>query len=198
MRKSLVSLILYLNPSLDKQLTLIILDRLIEEWTSPVYAFFGKIPNISYVNGCCVHEFRCSAKTCKAKGVNKWIIRRYLDTTDCRSTSNLKCHAITCWGADNVDRALEAKVNIEEARVTLAGLKDGSITAAFERTGKAKVSYSHQQHTKPETRYESNPVKFVIINRPSNLVRDADIMDVARLPDISSEVDFRPSDWDDV
>jgi len=58
-----------------------------------------------------------------------------------------------CWGTENVDRALAAKVNIEEARVTLAGLKDGSITAAFERTGKGKVSYSHRQHTKAETRY---------------------------------------------
>ena len=139
--------------SLDEQLTLIILDRLIEEWTSPIYAFFGKIPDISYVNGRCVHEFRCSAQSCKAKGVNKRIVRRYLDTTDCRSTSNLKHHATMCWGAENVERALDAKVDIEGARVFLAGLKDGSLTAAFERTGKGKVSYSHRQHTKAETRY---------------------------------------------
>ena len=76
-----------------------------------------------------------------------------MDTTDCRSTSNLKRHATMCWGAENVDRALDAKVDIEGARVTLAGLKDGSLTAAFERTGKGKVSYSHRQHTKAETRY---------------------------------------------
>ena len=150
MRKSWVSLILY-SVNLDKQLTLIILDRLIEEWTSPVYAFFGKIPDISYVNGRCVHEFRCSAKSCKAKGVHKRIVRRYLDTSDCKSTSNLKRHATMCWGAENVEGALAAKVDIEGARVTLAGLKDGSITAAFERTGKGKVSYSHRQHSKVET-----------------------------------------------
>lgn len=138
---------------MENKLTLIILDRLIEEWTSPVYAFFGKVPDITYINGRCAHEFRCSSKSCKAKGVNKRIVRRYLDTTDCKSTSNLKRHAIMCWGTENVDRALAAKVNIDEARVTLAGLKDGSITAAFERTGKGKVSYSHRQHTKAETRY---------------------------------------------
>jgi hypothetical protein len=31
--------------------------------------------------------------------------------------------------------------------------KDGSITAIFERVGKGKVSYSHQQHTKTEAKY---------------------------------------------
>ena len=71
------------------------------------------------------------------------MVRQYLDTTDSKSTSNLKHHAIMCWGTENVDRALAAKVNIEEAHVTLAGLKDGSITATFERSGKGKVSYSH-------------------------------------------------------
>jgi hypothetical protein len=35
-----------------------------------------------------------------------------------------------------------------------AGLKrNGSITEAFERIGKEKVSYSHYQHTYTETRY---------------------------------------------
>ena len=155
-----MSLILYWSLDNLKQLTLIILGRLIEEWTSPIYAFFGKIPDISYINGRCVHEFRCSAKSCKAKGVYKRIVRRYLDTTDCKSTSNLKRHAIMCWGAENVDRALDTKVDIKEARVTLAGLKDGSITAAFERTGKGKVSYSHRQHTKAETRY----LKLILSN----------------------------------
>ena len=44
--------------------------------------------------------------------------------------------------------------NIESAREALKGaeLRDGSITAVFERTGKGKVSYSHRNHTEEETR----------------------------------------------
>ena len=50
---------------------------------------------------------------------------------------------------DNSDNAS----NIELAREVLKGaeLCDGSITAVFERTGKGKVSYSHQNHTEEET-----------------------------------------------
>ena len=68
------------------------------------------------------------------------------------SSSNLKHHAVLCWGADTIGKALDAKVDIESARKTLGGLQDGSITAAFECKGKGKVSYSHRQHTKAETR----------------------------------------------
>jgi hypothetical protein len=81
------------------------------------------------------------------------MVRRYLDTMDRKSTSNLKRHATVCWGAETVDGALEAKVDISSARATLGNLKDGSITAAFQRRkGKGKVSYSHRQHTRVETR----------------------------------------------
>jgi transcriptional/translational regulatory protein YebC/TACO1 len=44
--------------------------------------------------------------------------------------------------------------NLEEVRDKIAGaiLKDGSVTAAFERKGKQNVTYSHRQHTKQETK----------------------------------------------
>jgi stalled ribosome alternative rescue factor ArfA len=44
-----------------------------------------------------------------------------------------------------------------EARKKIVGeyLHDGTITTSFERKGKGKVSYSHRQHTRTETRYES-------------------------------------------
>ena len=32
-------------------------------------------------------------------------------------------------------------------------LRDGSITAVFERTGNGKVTYSHRPHTENETQY---------------------------------------------
>ena len=99
----------------------------------------------------CTHEFRCSAGVCKGKGTNKWIVQCYLNTLDWMSSSNLKQHAILCWGGDTVGKALDAKVDIESARKILGGHQDGSITAAFERKGKGKVSYSHRQHPKAET-----------------------------------------------
>ena len=44
--------------------------------------------------------------------------------------------------------------DVYAARAVLAKpvLRDGSITAAFERVGEEKVMYSHQQHTRTESR----------------------------------------------
>ena len=126
--------------------------RLIEDWTSPIYTFFGPIPDITYnAEGRRAHEFRCSAGVCKGKGTNKRIVWRFLDTLDQTSSSNLKRHAVICWGGDTVGKALDAKVDIESACKILGGHQNGSITAAFEHKGKGKVLYSHRQHTKAET-----------------------------------------------
>jgi hypothetical protein len=60
-----------------------------------------------------------------------------------------------CWGDEAVSAADNTK-DLDGARTVLAksGLKrNGSITDAFERIGKEKVSYSHRQHTYTETRY---------------------------------------------
>jgi transcriptional/translational regulatory protein YebC/TACO1 len=50
----------------------------------------------------------------------------------------------------------EAK-NVNEAHTKVVGgiLHTGSITAVFERKGKGKVTYSHKQNTKTETKYIS-------------------------------------------
>jgi hypothetical protein len=60
-----------------------------------------------------------------------------------------------CWGEETVTAADKTK-DLEAARTVLAKskMKDGSITAAFERIGKGVLTYSHRQHTYPETRYE--------------------------------------------
>ena len=129
------------------------LGRLSAEWTSPIYAFFKPMPEVTYSpEGRRAHKFRCASSHCRGKGANGQIVRRYLNTLDRKSTSNLKCHAITCWGSKTVDDALDAKVDIESTRKTLKTFKDRSITVAFERKGKEKVSYSHRPHTKAETR----------------------------------------------
>jgi hypothetical protein len=118
-----------------------------------VYAFFHAEVAINYINNRCVHDFTCAAKHCKARGKNPRLVRRYLDTGDSKSTRALRRHAKACWGEENVAKADHAK-DIDAARDALKGamLRDGSITAVFERTGKGKVSYSHRQHLKAETR----------------------------------------------
>ncbi|KAG1785525.1 uncharacterized protein HD556DRAFT_1457539 [Suillus plorans] len=43
------------------------LKHLMQEWVSPVYAFFHPTPNIVEIGGWRAHEFKCQAKGCKAK-----------------------------------------------------------------------------------------------------------------------------------
>ena len=76
-----------------------------------------------------------------------------MDTKDTRLTSNLHGHAKLCWGTEVISAAGDAK-NANEVRTKICPgfLRDGSITAAFERKGKGKVSYSHRPHTRQETK----------------------------------------------
>jgi hypothetical protein len=120
------------------------------DWNSPIYVFFKSTPAIEYINQRRVHVFECNAKHCKGK-VNGRKVRRYLDTTDAKSTGNLRKHARVCWGVDAVAAADEAR-NIGAAFDALKKSKDGSITEAFNRVGKVKVTYSHRQHTTTQTR----------------------------------------------
>ena len=75
-----------------------------QDWNSPIYAFFKAIPMIEYIQGCRLHVFECTATHCKGKG-NGRLVRRYLDTGDAKSTSNLRKHAKICWGEDTVTAA---------------------------------------------------------------------------------------------
>ena len=100
-----------------------------------------------------MHDFTCNAKNCKGKGKTPRQVRRYLDTGDSKSTGSLRRHAKLCWGSDIVAQADATKdVGIARAGLKDAELKDGSITAVFERTGKGKITYSHRPHTHAETR----------------------------------------------
>jgi hypothetical protein len=103
------------------------------------------------VKGRRVHVFECAAKTCRGK--NGRDVRRFLDTSDAKSTSGLRRHAKSCWGDEAVEAA-DSTQDLQGARVILAKtkLRDGSITAEFERIGKGKITYSHRQHTKTESR----------------------------------------------
>ncbi|KIM51314.1 hypothetical protein SCLCIDRAFT_143510, partial [Scleroderma citrinum Foug A] len=118
-----------------------------KEWSAPIYAFFEPVPRNIEVEGWPAHEFKCSARGCKGT------VRRYLDTKDAGSTGNLRRHARSCWGADVVKAADDAR-NVDDVRTKIwpGLLKDGSITTAFKRKGNGQVTYSHRQHTRQETK----------------------------------------------
>ena len=75
--------------------------------------------------------------------------------SDWKSTGNLRKHAQLCWGDDTIKGA-NACADLKSACNGLAyatKLRDGSITMAFERKGKGKLTFSLRQHTKAETRF---------------------------------------------
>lgn len=135
-------------------------------WTSPIYAFFHPIPKFGLDEKTQrpYHEFFCFAKSCNHS------IKRYLDKKDAGSTGNMHKHAKTCWGEETVKAAMDTGT-ADEAREVLAKHKDGSIAAAFQVKGKGKVTYSHRQHTRTQTRAEI--VRWVSESvRPFSIVKD--------------------------
>jgi hypothetical protein len=65
----------------------------------------------------------------------------------------MRKHARKCWGDDIIASADKAANANDVRQTTIKGFLDPqSITAAFERKGKGKVTYSHRQHTKTEAR----------------------------------------------
>ncbi|KAG0692625.1 hypothetical protein DFH29DRAFT_817323 [Suillus ampliporus] len=130
------------------------IERLMKEWTSPVYAFFDPTLRIIENDGWWAHEFKCSAQGCKTT------IRRYLDKKDARSTGNMRKHVKSCWGDVVLQAADDAKDASEVCTKIVPGiLRDRSITVSFECKGKGKVTYSNRQHTCAETNLR--PFKIV-------------------------------------
>ncbi|GLB40080.1 hypothetical protein LshimejAT787_0705900 [Lyophyllum shimeji] len=125
------------------------LERMAKKWDLAVYAFFEPMPKIVYVKGRRAHEFACTARGCK------YTARRYLDTRDKTSTSNLIKHVRSCWGEEAWVAANECST-VDEARKSVVSPlnTNGSILASFKLKGKGKVTYSHRQHTRTETRAE--------------------------------------------
>ena len=123
-----------------------------KKWTSPVYVFFKKTPQIEYKGGRRCHVFECAAARCK--GRNSRYIVRFLDKGDANSTSNLLRHSKICWGVEAVEAAT-ATQDLDAARNVLAKtkLRDGTILAEFQLLSKDTVTYRHTQHTTREARY---------------------------------------------
>ncbi|KAF8811029.1 hypothetical protein BYT27DRAFT_7027152, partial [Phlegmacium glaucopus] len=147
-------------------------EHLSKEWTAGVYGFFKPDPIIEHVNGRRAHTFICAATHCRGTTRN---VRRFLDTRDAKSTSNLRRHALKCRGEENVDAARGRPV--DEIREATKGISpSGLITAAFERKGKGKVSYSHRQHTRTETSLMKTGRPEYWIPSPSTVARDVKLV----------------------
>ncbi len=118
-------------------------------WTSPIYAFFDYNIAITYIEGRPCVDFICAAMNCK--NPKRQHVRQYLDKKDKGSTSNLRRHAIKCFGLDTVRRSQNS--TIDAVRKGLAGfLQNGTIPMAFEASAsRGVVSYSNQPISKVET-----------------------------------------------
>ncbi|KAF8126012.1 hypothetical protein EV363DRAFT_1349519 [Boletus edulis] len=115
------------------------LEALKKTWRSPIYTFFSDDVSVQYHNSRPCHFFPCAARKCKTALGG---VRRYQDTKDKSSTTNLKHHAIGCFGKDAVTNALKGKD---------ANPNSGSIFAAFARQGQQPVRYNHRTHSNPST-----------------------------------------------
>ncbi|KIL54599.1 hypothetical protein M378DRAFT_92236, partial [Amanita muscaria Koide BX008] len=141
-------------------------EKMMKHWTSPIYAFFGPVPAIEYVHGRRCHVFKCSGQGCK------FMARRYLDKGDRASTGNLIRHAKACWGEDAWKAAVACQ-DADDARnsVTKPLALNGSIAAIFGRKRKGRVTYSHVQHTREQSKVEI--VRWVAESaRPFKIVAD--------------------------
>ena len=132
-------------------------------WRSPVYSFFKDNIVIKYDKGQHYHFFPCAAHICKAEFGG---VRRYQDKKDCQSTSNLKKHAVRCFGEDAVKQAMEGQA-----------IKDtsGSVFESFARHGQQPVTVSNWSLTNPEAR--AHMVKWITeSNRPANILTDREFI----------------------
>ena len=122
---------------------------------------------------------------CKGNGSERRVVRRFLDTGDKNSTSNMRKHAKHCWGDEIIKKADEAvkdELTVENIRQTLAEAKkaqDGSIIAFFDRKGKGRVKYMMRQHTYEEARSVLDKIQsddntltaFKVLNTSAGVLR---------------------------
>jgi hypothetical protein len=123
--------------SLSSELILDV-EALKKTWRSPIYTFFSDDVKIQDHRGRPCHFFSCAAQKCKTSLGG---VRRYQDTKDKFSTTNLKQHAIACFGEDAVKNVIKGKD---------AGTDSGSIFTVFSRQGQQPVNHTHKTHTNAE------------------------------------------------
>ncbi|KAG2145265.1 hypothetical protein DEU56DRAFT_910384 [Suillus clintonianus] len=112
------------------------LNALKKTWCSVVYTFFKlDAVAVQYHNGHLVHFFPCGAHKCK---LSVGGVRRFQDSKDKSSTTNLRHHANGCWGKEAVDCAFNGRK---------VPATSGSVFSAFARKGQQPVRHTYQMHT---------------------------------------------------
>ncbi|KAI6030155.1 hypothetical protein EDC04DRAFT_2572420 [Pisolithus marmoratus] len=122
-------------------------EQLKQDWNPPIYAFFVPEPTIEYVEGQHSHVFWCMAKGCR-KGV-----QQFLDKSDAQLTGNMCKHIRGWWGEDIFHQASQTKNATVACEAVKNYVKNGLLKVAFDCKG--KVGYSHRQHTKIETSFQT-------------------------------------------
>lgn len=120
-------------------------DRRMKGWKAAVYAFYAPEVGIEYRAGRRAYIFKCAHRSCK------YSYARYSDTGDATATGSMRRHAECCWGPE-IWTAAQGKTAKDARPIVEAFSRSGTITDAFERNGKGKVSYSIRQHTSTEAR----------------------------------------------
>ena len=126
-------------------------ERIMKHWKSPVYAFYERVPRVSYVGGRRCHEFYCAARKCNYKS------RRFLDNSNKASTGNLILHVKSCWGKEAWNAAKQCH-NARDAREKVTkplmglGSTPGKRMRGNSGKGRVRVSHSRSMFTKAETR----------------------------------------------
>ncbi|KAG1806027.1 hypothetical protein EV424DRAFT_1329888, partial [Suillus variegatus] len=85
-------------------------------------------------------------------------VRRFQDSKDKSSTTNLRHHANGCWGKEAVDRAFSGGKVVQAM--------SGSVFSAFARKGQQPVHHTYRMHTSNEN------------NRPVNIINDRALRDL--------------------
>ncbi|KAJ7938053.1 hypothetical protein B0H13DRAFT_1588129 [Mycena leptocephala] len=134
-----------------------------KKWNSPIYSFFSDNVTICKgEDGRRYHFFKCASSRCKGEFFRAFENTDGSRASDAGSTSNLRKHAILCFGRHTVDSAIAGQ-----------GPKnpDGSVFAAFARAGQKPVTVTHRAHTDAEAR--AHIVEWVTEStRPPNIVND--------------------------
>jgi len=133
----------YMHVNLKHRRLTLGLERLKSAWKSGIYQFFEDPIIVERDGGRRCHVFRCKnrKKNCHVT------VNRFTTGSAAKTTTNLKKHAESCWGADVVKKRCDGN------SVTPETFSDPSITGFFDRTGNRKPTYALRELTRAQIRY---------------------------------------------
>ncbi|KAJ7803769.1 hypothetical protein B0H14DRAFT_2384262 [Mycena olivaceomarginata] len=143
-------------------------------WKSGVYQFFSDNVKEHTNDGGCKYQFFTCAVPNGCKHKKNGLVRYQTNTdglkaTDRSSTSNLRKHAVKCWG--------KAVVEVRLSGTGDGHSRDGSIFAVFARAEQHPVQVTDRVHTEPELC--AHVARWVAeSNRPLNIVADRELKEI--------------------